>query len=100
MLNSKEERESYYEMMDYFNEGPLKVQLKFVLEQSSIDCPYQAPSCPYESSSDEELSSQSDESSQRQFRVGFSDFIPWLDADEIELFADHDPWDDDFYAGN
>ena len=32
MLNSKEERESYYEMMDYFNEGPLKVQLKFVFE--------------------------------------------------------------------
>ena len=106
MLNSKEERELCYKVMDYFNKGPLKVQLKFELGHYSVDCPYQAPSCPYESSSDEELSSQSEESSQRQLRdgrnydIGFSDWMPELDADEMNLIAYDEPTDDDFYAGN
>ena len=102
MLNSKEERELSYELMDYFNKGPLKIRLKFELRQSSSDCPYQAPSCPYETS-DEELSSQSEESSQHHGRnedIGFGE-NDWLDADEIDLFDDDEHSDDDdFYDGN
>ena len=95
MLNSKEERELSYELMDYFNKGPLKIRLKFELRQSSSDCPSQAPSCPYETS-DEELSSQSEESSvgRRSYRngwlydIGFSK-NDWLDEDEIDVFDDN-----------
>ena len=62
MLNSKDEREISYDLMNYFNKGSQKIRLKFERSQSSLVCSYQDQNCPYETS-DEELSS-GDESSQ------------------------------------
>ncbi len=82
MLNSKDERELSYELMDYFNKSPHKIRLKFELRQSSSDCLYQAQRCPYETS-DEEISSDSDESSQPNGR-----------NDDIDYNVNHD-WVED-----
>nr|CAG4636910.1 EOG090X0431 [Ceriodaphnia reticulata]SVE72859.1 EOG090X0431 [Ceriodaphnia reticulata] len=95
MLNSKDERELSYELMDYFNKGPLKIRLKFELRQSSSDCLYQAQSCPYETS-EEELSSDSEESSQRNRRTDDIDYNGDHDwVEDVDVFDDQSV--DDFY---
>lgn len=100
MLNSKDEREMSFELMDYFNKRQLKIRLKFDRTQSSIECPYQVPGCAYETS-DEELSNESEESSHhnREHQLGFDVFgleNEWVD--DIDVFVDSA--DDDFDDGD
>jgi hypothetical protein len=90
MLNSKDERDISYDLMDYFNKRPLKTHLKFESSKYySLDCPYQdyggsydsdeynssssSDSFNYEGSddSDEEISSSSSDSSNYGEDIGF-----------------------------
>ncbi|KAI9555851.1 hypothetical protein GHT06_018368 [Daphnia sinensis] len=99
MLNSKEERENSYDLMDYFNKGSLKIRLKFERSQSSIPCPYQTQNFAYETS-DEELSSGDSEESSHDNGAsngfGFGDereaYGGWME--DIDVF--HEDIDDFF----
>jgi hypothetical protein len=102
MLNSKNEREISYDLVDYFNKGPLKIRLKYERSQSSLVCPYQDQNCPYETSDEELNSGDSDESSHGDNGVGFDDardvYGGWME--EIDVFNEDvddffDEYDDD-----
>ena len=74
MLNSKEERDISYDLMDYFNKRPLKTHLKF--ESStyySLVCPYQVYDYGGSYESDEYNSSSSSDSSNYGEDIGDSD---------------------------
>jgi hypothetical protein len=71
MLNSKDERNISYDLMDYFNKGTLKTHLKFESSKSSLVCPYQdRMKFLYYEDSDEEISS-SDLDVSSNFGKGF-----------------------------
>lgn len=97
MLNSKEERHNSYDLMDYFNKGPLKIRLRFERSQSSFVCPYQTQNSHYETS-DEELSSgdseQSSHDNEGNNAFGFGDtgegYGGWME--DIDVF--HEEIDD------
>ena len=70
MLNSKDERNISYDLMDYFNKRPLKIHLKFESSKSLLVCPYQDYE-DYEDSDEEISSSDSDDSSNYGEDIGF-----------------------------
>lgn len=101
MLNAKEERESSYDLLDYFKKGRMKIRLHFERTQSSFDCPCQLQCCPYETS-EEDMSSESDNSSQfnrRQNGRAFEVFDldnDWMEEVENDSSDDFfDEYDDD-----
>nr|SVE75676.1 EOG090X0431 [Daphnia hispanica] len=110
MLNSKEERENSYDLMDYFNKGPLKNRLRFERSQSSFVCPYQTQNSPYETSDEELSSGDSEESSHDNgasngFHIGDrrETYDGWME--DIDVFHEDvddffDNFDDDVEGGS
>nr|SVE73478.1 EOG090X0431 [Daphnia atkinsoni] len=99
MLNSKEERQNSYDLMDYYNQGPLKIRLRFERSQSLIFCPYQTLGSRYETSDEELSSGDSEESShdnEANIAFGFGDtgdgYGGWME--DIDVF--HEEVDDFF----
>ena len=97
MLNSKDERNISYDLLDYFNKGTLKTHLKFESSKSSLVCPYQdrVKFLYYEDSDEEISSSDSDVSS--NFGKGFD--VRSDEESDYEYSNGFDCYDDDSDSG-
>lgn len=99
MLNSKDEREMSFDLMDDLSQSRPKISLKFERSHSSLECQYQAPVCAYETSG--EGSSDSDKSVQnrrlRQLDLNAFDINnDWMDNVDDLIDSGEDDFYDDF----